>query len=142
MNEMPHHRVGAGDIALDRAEKVIVINGRAFSADNCPVRDVLGNVGGKWNTLMVQALGDGPMRFSALRRLIPDISQRMLTQTLRDLERDGYIVRTVYPTKPPSVDYQLTELGRSFNRVLEPLVDWSATHHHAIRAARARFDQA
>ena len=123
-------------------ERMILINGCSFSAENCPVRDVLGNVGGKWNTLMVQALAEKPMRFSALRRLIPDISQRMLTQTLRDLERDGYVERRVFPTKPPSVEYSLTPLGASFNAVLEPLVAWSAAHHAAIRDARARFDAA
>ncbi|OLP61346.1 transcriptional regulator [Xaviernesmea oryzae] len=138
MNQMIKRKSGAQQ--LFDGEKVIVINGRAFSSADCPVRDVLTNVGGKWNTLMVQALADGPMRFSALRRLIPDISQRMLTQTLRDLERDGYITRTVFPTKPPSVEYRLTEMGRSFNQVLEPLVEWSATHHPTIRAARERFD--
>ncbi len=122
--------------------RTIVINGCSFSAENCPVRDVLGNVGGKWNTLMVQALAEKPMRFSALRRLIPDISQRMLTQTLRDLERDGYVERRVFPTKPPSVEYSLTPLGASFNAMLEPLVAWSAAHHAAIRDARARFDAA
>ncbi|MFP5078235.1 winged helix-turn-helix transcriptional regulator [Rhizobium sp. YIM 134829] len=131
-----------GVVSPAAAERMIVINGCSFSAENCPVRDVLGNLAGKWNTLIVQALAETPMRFSALRRAIPDISQRMLTQTLRDLERDGYLERTVYPTKPPSVDYRLTALGQSFNAVLEPLVAWSATNHAAIRGARERFDSA
>ncbi len=70
-------------------------------------------IGGKWSTLMLEALSQRPYRFGELRRMIPDISQRMLTQTLRDLQRDGYIEREVFPTKPPSVEYRMTDLGRS-----------------------------
>ncbi|WP_349437860.1 helix-turn-helix domain-containing protein [Pararhizobium sp. A13] len=114
--------------------------GMAFSREDCPVRDVIDNIGGKWNTLMILALADGPMRFSALRRLIPDISQRMLTQTLRDLQRDGYIGREVFPTQPPSVEYRLTPLGQSFLVLVKGLVDWSKAHHDAIRAARSEYD--
>nr|WP_223215784.1 helix-turn-helix domain-containing protein [Rhizobium herbae] len=121
-------------------ERVIVVMGMAFSREDCPVRDVIDNIGGKWNTLMILALADGPMRFSALRRLIPDISQRMLTQTLRDLQRDGYIGREVFPTQPPSVEYRLTPLGQSFLVLVKGLVDWSKEHHDAIRAARAEYD--
>lgn len=121
-------------------ERVIVVMGMAFSREDCPVRDVIDNIGGKWNTLMILALADGPMRFSALRRLIPDISQRMLTQTLRDLQRDGYIGREVFPTQPPSVEYRLTPLGQSFLVLVKGLVDWSKAHHDAIRAARSEYD--
>ncbi len=121
-------------------EQVIVVMGQVFSRSNCPVRDVIDNIGGKWNTLMILALAEGPMRFSALRRLIPDISQRMLTQTLRDLQRDGYIDRTVFPTQPPSVEYRLTPLGQSFLSLVKQLVDWSTEHHAAIRAARTAYD--
>ncbi len=123
-------------------ERVIVVMGMAFSREQCPVRDVIDNIGGKWNTLMILALADGPMRFSALRRLIPDISQRMLTQTLRDLQRDGYIGRRVFPTQPPSVEYSLTPLGQSFLVLVKGLVDWSVEHHQAIRAARKVYDAA
>lgn len=123
-------------------ERVIVVMGMAFSREQCPVRDVIDNIGGKWNTLMILALADGPMRFSALRRLIPDISQRMLTQTLRDLQRDGYIGRQVFPTQPPSVEYSLTPLGQSFLVLVKGLVDWSVEHHQAIRAARKVYDAA
>jgi len=123
-------------------ERVIVVMGMAFSREDCPVRDVIDNIGGKWNTLMILALANGPMRFSALRRLIPDISQRMLTQTLRDLQRDGYIGREVFPTQPPSVEYRLTPLGQSFLVLVKGLVDWSKEHHDAIRAARAEYDAA
>jgi DNA-binding HxlR family transcriptional regulator len=133
MNKMAGKTVG---------ERVIVVMGMAFSREDCPVRDVIDNIGGKWNTLMILALADGPMRFSALRRLIPDISQRMLTQTLRDLQRDGYIGREVFPTQPPSVEYRLTPLGQSFLVLVKGLVDWSKQHHDAIRAARAEYDAA
>lgn len=123
-------------------EKVIAFAGMVFTGQDCPVRDVIDNIGGKWNTLMILALADGPMRFSALRRLIPDISQRMLTQTLRDLQRDGYIGREVFPTQPPSVEYRLTPLGQSFLVLVKGLVEWSKAHHHAIRVARAEYDAA
>jgi DNA-binding HxlR family transcriptional regulator len=123
-------------------EQVTVFAGMVFTGHDCPVRDVVDNIGGKWNTLMILALADGPMRFSALRRLIPDISQRMLTQTLRDLQRDGYIGRQVFPTQPPSVEYSLTPLGRSFLVLVKGLVDWSVEHHQAIRAARVEYDAA
>jgi DNA-binding HxlR family transcriptional regulator len=123
-------------------EQVTVFAGMVFTGHDCPVRDVVDNIGGKWNTLMILALADGPMRFSALRRLIPDISQRMLTQTLRDLQRDGYIGRQVFPTQPPSVEYSLTPLGQSFLVLVKGLVDWSVEHHQAIRAARVEYDAA
>lgn len=122
-------------------EQVIVFAGMVFKGQDCPVRDVIDNIGGKWNTLMILALADGPMRFSALRRLIPDISQRMLTQTLRDLQRDGYIGREVFPTQPPSVEYRLTEMGQSLLEPLAGLVRWAEAHHGAIRGARSDYDQ-
>jgi DNA-binding HxlR family transcriptional regulator len=127
---------------IDRAEGecVILIDGVAMSMNDCPVRDVLDSVGGKWTSLMILGLADGARRFSQLRRFIPDISQRMLTQTLRDLQRDGYITRTVYPTQPPSVEYALTPLGHSFLALLRSLVHWSTENHDAIRAARAVYD--
>ncbi|MDQ0320801.1 DNA-binding HxlR family transcriptional regulator [Pararhizobium capsulatum DSM 1112] len=123
------------------AEKVMVIGGVAYTMANCPVRDVLDNIGGKWNTLIIQGLADGPVRFSALRRMIPDISQRMLTQTLRDLQRDGYLKRTVFPTQPPSVEYELTDLGQSFLAIVLPVVAWSTDNHERIRAARKVYDE-
>ncbi|OAP47631.1 winged helix-turn-helix transcriptional regulator [Sinorhizobium americanum] len=124
-----------------KGKRVALIGGVPFDIDDCPVRDVMDNIGGKWNSLMILSLADGPLRFSQLRRLIPDISQRMLTQTLRDLQRDGYLSRTVYPTQPPSVEYSLTDLGRSFLVVLRLFVDWSLENHEAIRKARAEFDE-
>ncbi|WP_077960592.1 winged helix-turn-helix transcriptional regulator [Ensifer adhaerens] len=123
-----------------KGKRVAIVCGVPMDMENCPVRDVMDNIGGKWNSLMILSLADGPLRFSQLRRLIPDISQRMLTQTLRDLQRDGYIHRTVYPTQPPSVEYALTDLGRSLLGLLKHFVDWSVENHGAIRAARAVYD--
>ena len=111
-----------------------------FTFANCPVRDVMDQVSGKWASLLLLELIDGPLRFGALRRRIPDISQRMLTQTLRDLQRDGYVSRTVYPTQPPSVEYRLTELGQSFSAPLVALVEWAEQNHQTIRRAREAFD--
>lgn len=107
----------------------------------CPVRDVLDRIGDKWSVLLVQNLREGPVRFGALRRQIGDISQRMLTETLRHLQRDGYVSRKVYPTMPPSVEYALTDLGQSLLAPLEQLVQWSTNNHNVVRAARVEFDQ-
>ncbi|MBP2488289.1 transcriptional regulator [Rhizobium leguminosarum] len=109
---------------------------------NCPVRDMMQQIGGKWSTLLLEVLADRPYRFGELRRMIPDISQRMLTQTLRDLQRDGYIDREVFPTKPPSVEYSMTELGRSLYQPLSQLLNWAEANHVAVRAARSQFDSA
>ncbi|NTJ42721.1 helix-turn-helix transcriptional regulator [Agrobacterium larrymoorei] len=108
--------------------------------DNCPVRDLLSQIGGKWSTLILQALAERPYRFGELRRMVPDISQRMLTQTLRDLQRDGYIHREVFPTKPPSVEYSMTSLGRSLYSPLSQVISWALDNHEAVKQARSRFD--
>lgn len=112
-----------------------------FNPANCPVRDVMDKISGKWSLLLLLELQDGPKRFGALRRGVPDISQRMLTQTLRELQRDGYIGRTVFPTQPPSVEYEMTPLGASLMASIVPLVDWANRHHDTIRAARSQFDE-
>jgi DNA-binding HxlR family transcriptional regulator len=106
---------------------------------DCPVRDVLDQIGDKWSTLLLLVLGERPHRFGELRRAVPDISQRMLTQTLRDLQRDGLISRHVYPTVPPSVEYRLTPLGRSLLEPLSHLIRWANSHYGAIIAARSSF---
>jgi len=108
---------------------------------DCPVRGVLDQIGDKWTTLIVITLAERPFRFSELRRTLSDISQRMLTQTLRDLQRDGLVERRVYPTVPPAVDYRLTPLGRSLLVPLHALIRWADDSHGAIRAARRVFDQ-
>jgi len=109
---------------------------------NCPVRNVLDRISGKWHTLLITALIDGPLRFGELKRALPDISQRMLTQSLRDLQRDGLIARRVYPTVPPSVDYRLTDLGHSLIEPLAGLIRWAEAQAEAIAGARQEFDAA
>ena len=104
------------------------------------VSDVLDRVGDKWSVLVVVMLGDGPKRFNELRRSIASISQRMLTLTLRGLERDGLVTRTVFPTIPPRVDYALTELGRSLLQPVGALGNWARQNHARIVQARIRFD--
>ncbi|MCE6073700.1 transcriptional regulator [Agrobacterium vitis] len=108
--------------------------------DNCPVRSVISHVGDKWSTLILGSLAEKPYRFGELRRLVPDISQRMLTQTLRDLQRDGYVHRQVFPTKPPSVEYGLTEMGEQLVFSLKYLVEFAIDNHTRVVEARARFD--
>ncbi len=112
------------------------------SDPQCPVRDVLDRIGDKWSTLILGILANGPHRFSAVQRAIPDISKRMLTQTFQDLLRDGLITRTVFPTRPPSVEYRLTPLGETLLEPLAILVRWADRSHAAIRAARLAFDDA
>ena len=109
---------------------------------NCPVRSVLDRISGKWHTLLLIALAEGPRRFGELRRGLPDISQRMLTQSLRELQRDGLVARRVYPTAPPSVDYRLTDLGRSLLTPLSALIRWAEDRGEAIAVARQEFDAA
>jgi DNA-binding HxlR family transcriptional regulator len=109
---------------------------------NCPIRNVVQNVFDKWSSLLLMALAEQPYRFGALRRLVPDISQRMLTQTLRDLQRDGYVHREVFPTKPPSVEYSLTEMGHQMYDSLQHVLHWAENNHDRVRAARALFDAA
>jgi DNA-binding HxlR family transcriptional regulator len=104
------------------------------------VSDVLSRVGDKWTVLVVELLGRGPMRFSELRRLIGNISQKMLTTTLRNLERDGFVTRTVYPTIPPRVDYELTDLGRELLGPVRTLGEWARLNIDRINAARERYD--
>lgn len=107
---------------------------------NCPVRDVLDHLAGKWSTLVLLALAEGPRRFGALRRAVPQVSKRMLTQTLRDLERDGFLTRHAFPTKLPSVEYRLSAMGESFLVPLRALLVWVEDQHGQIRRERARYD--
>lgn len=112
-------------------------------ANACPaVREVLSRVGDKWSVLVVVLLKDGPQRFSELRRSIEGISQRMLTLTLRSLERDGLVTRTIYPTIPPRVDYELTRLGQTLLDPVAALADWAEENRTEIQLARTKFDKA
>jgi DNA-binding HxlR family transcriptional regulator len=113
---------------------------RPYAADACPLREVLDRIGDKWSVLIVLCLGEGIHRFSALRRRIDGISQRMLTETLRQLERDGIVRRTIYPEVPVRVEYELTELGQTLIRPLEALALWAEEHRSAIASARQRYD--
>ncbi len=105
-------------------------------------REILNRVGDKWSVFVVRVLGPGPMRFNEIKRAVDGISQRMLTLTLRGLERDGLVTRTVYPTVPPRVDYELTELGRTLLEPVCALVAWATAHRAEILQARERFDEA
>ena len=108
--------------------------------DPCQAREVLGIVGDKWALLVVRMLKDGPRRFTELKRSIDGISQRMLTVTLRDLERDGIVTRTVLAVMPPHVSYELTPMGRTLRQATAPLLEWSIEHLPYIDAARAAYD--
>ena len=115
--------------------------GNTHVTEDCrAISRVLARVGDKWSVLVVTRLGDGTKRFSALRREIGGISQRMLTLTLRGLERDGLISRTQFPTVPPRVEYALTPLGRSLLDPVSALGDWALAHKQAIEEAQTRFD--
>jgi DNA-binding HxlR family transcriptional regulator len=119
----------AADLSPDKLEQA------------CPVRGVLDRIGDKWSFLVVSMLAEKPHRFGALRRAVPDISQRMLTQTLRDLQRDGLVDREVFPTNPPSVEYRLTKLGQSLLQPMDALIGWAERNHTKINSARAVFDR-
>jgi DNA-binding HxlR family transcriptional regulator len=106
------------------------------------ISDVLARVGDKWSVLVVSRLGSGSMRFNELRRSIGGISQRMLTLTLRGLERDGLVTRTVFPTVPPRVDYALTPLGRDLLEPVSALGEWATRNQAKIARAREKFDGA
>lgn len=111
-------------------------------SSNCSaMSDVLNRIGDKWSVMVVGMLGRSPtLRFNELKRMINGVSQRMLTLTLRNLERDGLVTRTIYPEVPPRVEYGLTELGKTLQGPIAGLWDWSAEHHGAIIEARAIYD--
>jgi DNA-binding HxlR family transcriptional regulator len=115
---------------------------RRLKNHDCPIRDVLDRVGDAWSILAVFKLDNGPLRFNELKRQIDGISQRMLTVTLRNLERDGLITRTVIPSTPPQVEYALTEIGRSLVVPIRALSDWAAQSQSTIQQARDTYDLA
>ena len=106
------------------------------------ISTLLSRIGDKWTVLVVQTLAGGPRRFNELRREIPSVSQRMLTLTLRNLERDGLVSRTVTPIIPPRVDYELTKLGHSLQKPICGLASWATDNSDAIHQAQAKFDAA
>ena len=107
---------------------------------DCPSRQVLDRIGDRWSVLIIMALADGPMRYTELSRRLDGVSQKMLTQTLRGLERDGMVSRTVHPVIPPRVDYALTDLGRTLRRPISALETWAIDHMDVVLAARERYD--
>ncbi len=110
--------------------------------EQCPaVREVLNRVGDKWSVLVVATLGNGPLRFSELKRAIEGVSQRMLTLTLRGLERDGLVTRTIFPSVPPRVDYELTRLGETLLEPIQALAAWAAEHRVEIQSARVQYEK-
>ena len=110
--------------------------------ENCEVRQILDRIADKWSLLVIALLERRTMRFTELRKEIDGVSQRMLTVTLRQLERDGLVTRTVHPTVPPRVDYALTQLGCTLHETIRALVTWTETHQEEIIAARAAYDRA
>ncbi|GLW08042.1 hypothetical protein Misp01_31720 [Microtetraspora sp. NBRC 13810] len=108
--------------------------------EDCEVRQILDRVADKWSLLVIALLDKRSLRFTELRRMIEGVSQRMLTRTLRHLERDGLVSRTVYPTVPPRVDYALTPLGATLHDTIRALVTWTEGHQNEIAAARAAYD--
>ena len=112
-----------------------------LTAEGRPISELLARIGDKWSVLVVSLLGGGPLRFSALRKMIAGISQKMLTTTLRSLERDGFVTRTVFPTTPPSVSYELTDLGRELLVPVGGLAKWATENQARVDAAREKFDR-
>ncbi len=119
--------------------KVTVYDKR--DAANCPFRDVIDRIGDKWSLLVLVVLEGGSLRFNELRRAIGDISQKVLTNTLRELEADGYVNRTVYDESPPKVEYELTELGTTVLVPITALVDWAEKNHAQIRKNRKAYEK-
>lgn len=113
---------------------------RDVYAQDCPCREVLNLVANKWSALVIGALENGPMRFGALRRRINGVTQKMLSQTLRSLERNGLVERSVFPTTPPAVEYALMSLGSSVAKPLAAIREWSEGHLDEIEAARRDYD--
>ena len=106
-----------------------------------PVSEVLAQISSKWSILVIAALSNGPHRFSELKRGIEGVSQKMLTSTLRDLERDGFVTRTVTPSIPPRVDYELTEMGQELKHPISAIGQWAHANHERVVAARHRFEE-
>ncbi|MBF6287839.1 winged helix-turn-helix transcriptional regulator [Nocardia cyriacigeorgica] len=119
--------------AQRRAEHSVAYD--AYLAE-CPARKLLDRISDKWVSLAINALADGPQRYSDLRRRLASVSQKMLTQTLRNLEHDGLVTRTVWPTVPQRVDYELTPLGHSLLPVMKAIKDWAEQHMDEVEAAR------
>ena len=112
---------------------------QALHHDCRPVGEILHQIGGKWTVLIINTLSDGSMRFSEIKRMVGGISQKVLTATLRELEMDGFITRTVTPSIPPRVDYELTDLGRDLQGPLDALGQWAIKHRRKVLEARRQY---
>jgi DNA-binding HxlR family transcriptional regulator len=128
-------------VVTTSSESAPVVFGWPYRAD-CPTRRILDRIGDRWTVLIVGVLADGDARFSELRRRIEGVSQKMLTQTLRGLERDGLVRRTVYPEVPVRVEYALTDAGRTLEGPLRALQEWSIEHLADVSASQQEFDRA
>ena len=120
--------------------ETIELHGNVYTS-NCPTREVLDRIGDKWTALIIGVLEEGTMRFSDIQRRIGGISQKMLTQTLRSLERDGLITRTVYPEVPPRVEYTLTPLGETLTQALATIRHWAESNINEVVASQHEYDQ-
>ena len=142
-----HGAAGAGGAEAGESREALCEERRAAEAgpvrlpNGCQARAVLERVGDKWSLYAIFALGDGPRRFTELKRSIDGVSQRMLTVTLRGLERDGIVTRTVYPVIPPRVEYALTPMGRTLLYAVGALIAWADSHLAEIEAARQDYDR-
>ncbi|MCX4742276.1 MULTISPECIES: winged helix-turn-helix transcriptional regulator [Streptomyces] len=117
------------------------VTAQVVNAHACPVREVLDRVSGKWSVQILVAAAQGPIRFTELERSIEGISRRMLTLTLRNLERDGLVTRTVHPTVPPKVEYELTPVAEELHKTLQQLTDWAERNRVYVAEARAAYDE-
>ncbi|MEE3625383.1 helix-turn-helix domain-containing protein [Nitrospirillum sp. BR 11752] len=137
MTTLPESNLGAGS----RRARIAAWQAEGFDPHNCPIRSILDQITAKWTVLILLEVQEEPKRFNMLLRSLPDISRRMLTQGLRDLERNGLLRRTVFDTRPPGVEYALTELGRALMTPLLALVDWVAANRESVYDSRRRFDE-
>jgi len=120
---------------------VWTVDGEPERPERCDlIRSMLGLIGQRWPVIVLQVLGSGPLRFNELRRAVAPVSQRMLSASLRGLERDGLITRTVYPSVPPKVEYELTEAGRTLNVALHNIADWADANLETVTAARVAYE--
>ena len=111
-----------------------------IDAEACPVSEVIDRISGKWSVGIIVAAARGPIRFTELERTVEGVSRRMLTLTLRNLERDGLLIRTVYPTVPPKVEYRLTAMAQELYESLAALTRWAERHRGSIQQARKEYD--
>jgi DNA-binding HxlR family transcriptional regulator len=133
--------VGAAEEARMVKERTAVGPCTAWPEDSAFIREVLDRIGDKWTVLVLSTLGDRTLRYSDLMASIPGVSQRMLTVTLKALERDGLVVRQAYAEVPPRVEYHVTELGDSLQRAVMQLAQWAAEHHTTVAASRALHER-